>query len=160
METPNRTRITAATVACLTVVLATGCGGRMPTDIGARDGRLVDCPSSPNCVSSFATDEEHGIDALAATRGVDAAWAALPGVLGAMERMEIVKNEGGYVHAVQTSKLMRYRDDLELLKDAEQGRIEVRSASRVGYGDAGVNRARVEAIRAALAAQGLVAAAE
>ena len=54
--------------------------------------------------------------------------------------------------------LMRYNDDFEFLLDAGAGVIQVRSASRVGYGDMGVNRERIETVRAALVAQGVVAA--
>ena len=75
-----------------------------------------------------------------------------------LERTEVVRNEGGYLQAVQTSALMRYNDDFEFLLDAGAGVIQVRSASRVGYGDMGVNRDRIETVRAALVAQGVVAA--
>ena len=90
----------------------------------------------------------------------DAAWAALEQVLASMPRTEIVKATPGYLHAVQTSALMRYRDDVEFLANGARGTIEVRSASRVGYGDMGVNRDRVESIRAALAERGVVRGAD
>ncbi len=140
----------------LIAIFAVACGGRMPTDIGPQGDRLVDCPDSPNCVSSFATDEQHGIAPLEVEGSFDAAWAALGDVIAGMERTETVKTSPGYIHAVQTSALMRYRDDLEFLANAAAGRIDVRSASRVGYGDMGVNRDRVESIRAALAERGVV----
>jgi len=138
------------------VLMLAGCGGRMPKDLGARNGRLAECPNSPNCVSSFASDRQHGIEPLEIVGETEAAWAALREVLDAMPRMEVVGSAPGYLHAVQTSRLMRYRDDLELLLDEAEARIHVRSASRVGYGDMGVNRARVESIRSALADRGLV----
>jgi uncharacterized protein (DUF1499 family) len=150
-------RWTGTTLGLMGVVLIlAGCGGRMPRDLGARNGRLADCPNSPNCVSSFARDKQHGIEALEVVGDPEAAWTALRAVLEGMPRMEIVGSAPGYLHAVQTSRLMRYRDDLELLLDAPASRIHVRSASRVGYGDMGVNRARVEAIRAAMAERGFV----
>ena len=141
-------------------ILAVACGGRMPTDIGPRDGRLIDCPDSPNCVSSFASDEEHGIAPFEIEGSFEVAWAALVDVVGKMPRMETVTSTPGYLHAVQTSALMRYRDDLEFLANGAAGRIDVRSASRVGYGDMGVNRDRVESIRSALVELGIVRGAD
>jgi uncharacterized protein (DUF1499 family) len=61
-----------------------------------------------------------------------------------------------YLHAVYTSFLMRYRDDVEFLLLREENEIAVRSASRVGHGDMGVNRKRIEALREVLAGRGLV----
>ena len=130
----------------------------MPDDLGASGGLLGGCPESPNCVSSAspASDEQHSIAPFAVQGDGQAAWTALVAAVAALPRTEIVKNEGGYLQAVQTSALMRYNDDFEFLLDSGAGVIQVRSASRVGYGDMGVNRARVEALRAALAAKGVV----
>ena len=140
---------------CLLVAQA-GCGGRMPEDLGVENGRLRPCPESPNCVSSFATDEQHGIASLAIEGSPAAAWDALESELMALERVEIVASQGDYLHAVFTTRLMRYRDDVEFLMRPQQGEIAVRSASRVGHGDMGANRARVESIRAALGERGVV----
>ncbi len=133
-----------------------GCGGRMPADLGVANGRLRPCPESPNCVSSFATDDRHAIAALAIEGSPAAAWEALEADLAARERVEIVRSEEDYLHAVFTTKLMRYRDDVEFLLRPQQGEIAVRSASRVGYGDMGANRNRIESIRAALGERGVV----
>lgn len=107
--------------------------------------RLAPCPSSPNCVSSRApaSDRVHAIAPFTNTTlaAVKAAALALP-------RAKLVEETDGYVHIVVTTRLLRFRDDLELEADSDV--VHVRSASRVGYGDLGVNRARVEAIRAAL----------
>ena len=137
-----------------------GCGGRMPDDLGADGGRLRDCPSSPNCVSSTApaSDDGHAIAALAVADGaeIEAAWAGLVEELEARPRVEIVTRDSGYLHAVFTTRLMRYRDDVEFLRDDGASKIDVRSASRVGYSDMGANRARVESLRSALAEAGFV----
>lgn len=137
-----------------------GCGGKMPEDLGAKGGRLGGCPESPNCVSSFATDEGHQIAPYALAGEASAAWSGLNSLLEARDDVEVIKAEGGYVHAVFTTALMRYRDDVEFLlrANANANEIAVRSASRVGYGDMDANRNRIEEIRAALAADGLVAA--
>ena len=65
-----------------------------------------------------------------------------------MPGVAIVKEEPGYLYAQCTTRLMKYVDDLEFWADPAAGVLQVRSASRVGRSDLGVNRARVEAIRA------------
>lgn len=142
--------------AALVLAICVGCGGRMPEDLGVENGRLRPCPDSPNCVSSFATDEGHAIAPLTIEGAPQAAWEALESELAGRDRVEIVTNTEDYLHAVFTTKLMRYRDDVEFLLRPQQAEIAVRSASRVGYGDMGANRDRVESIRAALAARGVV----
>jgi uncharacterized protein (DUF1499 family) len=133
--------------------------GSQPGDLGLREGRLKPPSSKPNSVSS-QTDLWPGhpqadyarIAPLAAPDGkLPAAWAALPRVVAAMPGAEIIKLEGDYLYAQFTTPLMRYTDDVEFLLDARAGVIHVRSASRLGYSDRGLNRARVEAIRKALA---------
>lgn len=147
-------RFVSLAAACL--LLVAGCGGRVPRAIADGSGRLAPCPASPNCVSSEATDEVHAIAPLRIRGDADAAWKGLGAHLASTPRVEVVTAESGYLHAVFTTRIMRYRDDVELALDPAAGTIRVRSASRVGYGDMGANRARVEAIRSALAAQGLV----
>ncbi len=143
----------------LGTLVAAGCGGSMPDDLGARNARLIECPESPNCVSSFAEDEGHAIAALAIEGDAAAAWTALAEVVAATPGVEVVSQSDGYLHAVYTSDIMRYRDDVEFLADVASNEIEVRSASRVGYGDMDANRNRIEALRTALAERGVVASA-
>lgn len=135
-----------------------GCGGRMPEGLGVDHDRLAPCPNKPNCVSSFATDPAHRIDPLAIRGRPDVAWAALRALLDGDPRVESVDADGNYIHAVFVTPLMRYRDDAEFLLQPDGGQIAVRSASRVGYGDMGANRKRIESIRARLAEQGVVEA--
>ena len=75
--------------------------------------------------------------------------------VAAMPRTRIVEERPGYLHAECTSRIFRFVDDLELLRSETGDRVDVRSASRVGYGDWGVNRARVESLREALVAAGV-----
>jgi uncharacterized protein (DUF1499 family) len=76
--------------------------------------------------------------------------------VASLPRARIVESGEGHLRAEVTSRLFRFVDDLELLLVPGTARIEVRSASRVGYSDLGVNRARVEALRAALRRDGVV----
>jgi len=135
-----------------------GCGGRMPEALAESSGRLAPCPASPNCVSSEATDALHAIPAYQIRGDAGAVWTALGKHVRAIPRVEIVTAEDDYLHVVFTSRLMRYRDDVELELDAESGVIRLRSASRVGYGDMGVNRERMESIRASMVEGGFVEA--
>jgi uncharacterized protein (DUF1499 family) len=118
---------------------------------------LEPCPSSPNCVSSGDEDELHRVAPLALSAAPKDAWRAARSAVLALPRTVIVQESDSYLHAESTSDLMGYIDDLELHLVAERRRIDVRSASRLGYGDMGVNRARVEALREALVEAGAVA---
>jgi len=117
----------------------------------AFEPRLKPPPSSPHCVSSLAdpSDKLHWIAPLALA-GPDA-LGKLRGVIEGMPRTRVKTAEADYLHAIFTSGLFRFKDDLELQVDADAGVVHVRSASRVGHSDLGANRKRVEAIRAALA---------
>ena len=152
----NRSRIEILVSLSVCVSIAAGCGGRMPQALENGSERLAPCPASPNCVSSEATDEIHAILAYRIRGDAGTAWKALESQLAELPRVEIVSDENGYLYAVFTTRLMHYRDDVEFGLDAEAGAIRVRSASRVGYGDMGVNRERIESIRAALAERGVV----
>lgn len=140
----------------LLATYALGCGGRMPDGLGVGDGSFAPCPNKPNCVSSFADDEDHQIAALAIEGSAETAWMGLQAFLEEAPRVEIVTSSRNYIHAVYTSSVMRYRDDVEFLLRRGEKEIAIRSASRVGYGDMGTNRNRIEAIRNALAERGLV----
>ncbi|PQA89263.1 DUF1499 domain-containing protein [Marinicaulis flavus] len=110
---------------------------------GLVEGRLAPCPSSPNCVSSEAgAPESHKTAPLPLE-----AWDKIP---DAIERQggRIVDVREGYVAAEFSSPLMGFVDDVEFRKAETQ--VHIRSASRVGYGDMGANRKRVEKLRAAL----------
>ena len=139
-------RAWSAEVALLTIAALTlaGCAGAQ-TKGNDMDQRFSPCPESPNCVSSYATDELHAIDPLPVPSGD--AMQVLREVVGSFPRTKIVVEEGDYLHATFTSLVFRFVDDVEFRIDREAGVVHVRSASRVGYGDMGANRRRVESIR-------------
>ena len=126
--------------------------GSAPETLGAREGRLGACPDRPNCVSSQMSDAVHEVKPFRVTGEVGAAMARLAALIETQEGARIVMRRADYLHAEYQSKLMGFVDDLELLADPAARVIHVRSASRLGYSDLGVNRARVEALRAAFAA--------
>ena len=75
----------------------------------------------------------------------------LKAVVQGMERTEIITESSDYLYAEFTTPLMGYVDDVEFYLDRNAGVIHVRSASRLGQSDLGLNRKRVEAIRAEFA---------
>ncbi|MFZ5475248.1 MAG: DUF1499 domain-containing protein [Myxococcota bacterium] len=127
------------------LALAACAAAGAPEGVGA--GVLAPCPPTPNCVSTEATDPEHAIAPLRFAGDPAAAHDRLVAVIAAMPRARVVRDEPRYLHVAFTSRVLRFVDDVELV--VGDGEVRFRSASRVGRGDLGVNRARMEAIRAA-----------
>lgn len=131
--------------------------GTVPTDLGVKDGRLKPPARTPNSVSSQAglyTDHPQAqysaIAPLAYQGDAKAAMAKLVNVVQSLPGTVIVSQSDDYVYAQSTTKLLRFTDDVEFWLDASSQTIQVRSASRIGRKDFGVNRQRIEAIRAQL----------
>ncbi len=135
-----------AILACM-VILGMRCSGKSPSNIGVKDGKLASCPRTPNCVSSQSADREHFVEPLKYGGPLPEAVDRLLGVLGSMKRVRVVTRTERYIHAEFTSALFRFVDDAEFSFDDTAKVIHVRSASRVGRSDMGVNRKRVEEIR-------------
>jgi uncharacterized protein (DUF1499 family) len=132
------------------LALTAGCsGGRPPASLGVTAGRLAPCPGSPNCVSSQATDEQR-VEPLPYAGDAAPARARLLEVLNSMDRARVVQSTDDYVHVEFRSAVFGFVDDVEFYF-SPPGIIQVRSASRIGYYDFGVNRERVETLRARFA---------
>jgi uncharacterized protein (DUF1499 family) len=114
---------------------------------GGKGRELSPCPKSPNCVSSLSEDESHYVKPLAYEGTAEKAKKKLIGVISSMKRSEIVAAEDNYLHATFVSFLFRFVDDVEFYFDNDRRIIHLRSASRTGYSDLGINRKRVEEIR-------------
>lgn len=141
------TRTLLSVILLFPAALLIGCHGTRPSSLGVRDGKLAACPGSPNCVSSHMTDETHRIDPLPyAGSGADA-LARLSAIVRSLPRTTIVTEKPDYLHAECTSRIFRFVDDVEFLADDRAKVIHVRSASRLGSSDLGVNRKRIELIR-------------
>ena len=84
------------------------------------------------------------------------AWPQVQDAVSALPRVQIVKATDVYLHAECKSSLLGFVDDLELQLRPSEGLITIRSASRVGFSDLGVNRRRVERLRAALINRGII----
>jgi uncharacterized protein (DUF1499 family) len=116
--------------------------------LGVKEGKLAACPKSPNCVSTQSSDEEHRIDAISYTSSLDEARDRVEKIVRGMPRSRVVVLERDYMHVECTSRIFRFVDDVEFWFDDSNKVIHFRSASRVGYSDLGVNRKRMEEIRA------------
>jgi uncharacterized protein (DUF1499 family) len=128
--------------------------GTRPDNLGVHDGRLAPPKRTPNNVSSQAdrnTDAAHYIEPLRYAGDARQAWTALRQVIDGMQRVKVITSDPNYLYAEFSSRLMGYVDDTEFYLDEKAGVIQVRSASRLGSSDFGVNRERIESIRAKLA---------
>jgi uncharacterized protein (DUF1499 family) len=106
---------------------------------------LAPCPSSPNCVSSLAVDAEHHVEPLHVFGDPSHAIDDLRRIIESMPRACVVATSNTALHAEFTSRIFHFVDDVDLQLDGRV--VQIRSASRTGYSDLGVNRERVEAIR-------------
>ena len=128
----------------LVAYLALSMYSRRAPPLGLMDGRLRPCAERPNCVCSepvSANVEPLRFDGLSAQ-----AWERLNDAVLA-QGGQVRQRTRDYLHATFESTYFRFVDDFEARLDEANNLIHLRSASRVGYGDRGVNRARVEALR-------------
>lgn len=125
---------------------------KRPDYLGAKNGRLARCKRTPNCVCSQEDpkDAEHYVAPIGFRGNATEAMAAVRRAIEAMSRTTIVRSDPGYLYAEFRSELMGFVDDVEFVFDEAAGLIHVRSASRLGRRDFGVNRARVERLRNAI----------
>ncbi|AFY31038.1 DUF1499 domain-containing protein [Calothrix sp. PCC 7507] len=122
--------------------------GKRPHNLGVCDGKLAACPNSPNCVSSQSADPVHQIAPLTYTSTPEDAIAALKSIIQSLPRTKIITENPDYLYVEFKSALLGFVDDVEFYLDRNTNVIQVRSASRLGQGDLGVNRQRIETIRA------------
>lgn len=119
-----------------------------PENLSGPGIRLADCPESPNCVCSREPRESHRIDPLPLGNGdPDSAMQQITELAAGLPGAETVRLESDYAWVEFRSRWIGYVDDVEFELDREAAVIHVRSASRTGYSDLGVNRERVDRIR-------------
>ena len=124
--------------------------GDRPENLGVTDGKLANCPTTPNCVVSQGADEEHAIAPIPYTGDRQTAKASIVDILGVVPRTEIVEETDRYILAKSESRLLGFVDDTEFYFP-DEAVIQVRAAARMGESDLGVNRRRIEQIRLAFA---------
>jgi uncharacterized protein (DUF1499 family) len=117
--------------------------------VGIRESRLTPCPDRPNCVSSQGSDSAYTVEPLNYDSEAEKIIADLKVVVGSMKGATIVSESAAYLHVEFQSDVFRFIDDVEFMVDDMAKVVHVRSASRVGYYDFGINRKRLEKIRQA-----------
>lgn len=121
------------------------CSGKRPANLGATEGRLLSCPDKPNCVSSQETRPDHKVGSFAFKGDREASKTRLKGVVAKMGG-ELIEEKEDYLYYEFTSNIFKFVDDVEFFFDSDSQVIHVRSASRVGHSDLGVNKKRVQKI--------------
>jgi uncharacterized protein (DUF1499 family) len=134
--------------------------GRAPADLGVHNGRLKPPSGTPNSVSSQSglypdhTQRAYAsIAPFAFTGNADQAMRQLAALLKASERTVLITQQPDYLYAQCNTPLLHFTDDVEFWLDRQAGVIQLRSASRLGHGDLGANRARIEKLRAQFLSQ-------
>ncbi len=118
--------------------------------MGIDRGHLSSCPTSDNCVVSQDADSKHAIDPIPYHVDRDKARETLLKVLTVVPRTQVIEQTDNYIHALSKSRIFKFIDDVEFYFPPNESVIHLRSASRVGESDLGVNRRRLEQIRLAL----------
>lgn len=134
----------------LTAFLSACSGSNRSANLGVQGAQLTPCPSSPNCVSSDASDAGHQIAPIELKGSADEEWRAIRDLVSKLKRTQIITDTSDYLHAECRSAVFGFVDDLELHLRPAEGVIAVRSAARSGYSDFGVNKQRIEELRTAL----------
>lgn len=124
-----------------------GCSGNKTERLNSESSGFLDCPDSPNCVSSLAKNTKHRIEPFKLKKDYKTGWEIVQKTVGSLPRTKIVSADTSDIHAECRSKIFRFVDDLMLHLNSSNGIINIRSASRTGYSDLGVNRRRVESLR-------------
>jgi uncharacterized protein (DUF1499 family) len=122
--------------------------GPMPADLGVQQNHLAPCGSPAHCAKARWPLAKEGTSL----------EQLVPLILG-LEGVEVVDTRAGYLHATASSRLFGFVDDLEIHTLPASQELEVRSASRLGDSDLGVNARRLERLHQALLEAHVVAAA-
>ncbi len=136
------------------LILLTGCTEVIPK-LGIENGQLIQCPTTPNCVNSQAKDKKHYIEPILTTGTALEVKNHILKILNESTNSKVIVTEDNYIRAEFTSRVFHFVDDVEFYfpdTNAREMTIHVRSASRVGHSDLGVNRKRIEQIRSKLKA--------
>ena len=124
-----------------------GCYGKSLEDLDHNYRLLKPCRKKPNCVSSQSLNPKHQIQPIHFFGSIKNAKKDLKKVIDSAANANFITITNKYWHIEFTSNWLGFIDDVEILFYESESRIDIRSASRVGYWDLGVNRKRVEKIR-------------
>lgn len=129
--------------------------GSPPSERGLRDGKLKPPSRTHNSVSSQAAlwpsaeyaVEYAKVEPIRFSGDAVTAMNRLREVLKAWPGATIVEDRPDYIAVEFETRWLRFVDDAEFLLDPVERQIDVRSQSRLGRKDFGVNRKRIEALR-------------
>lgn len=147
------TNFSLSALFCLLLSSCTGTAG----NIGVDDSKLSPCPARPNCVSSDSAAADHRVEPYSLAVPAAEGWQMARSLVADLPRTTIITQGPDYLHAECRSAVFGFVDDLELHLRPDNKIIAVRSAARLGYSDLGVNRKRVEGLRAKLLSRGVIA---
>jgi uncharacterized protein (DUF1499 family) len=133
-----------------------GCSGNRGELNTTESLSLLDCPDKPNCVSSLAKDPKYRVEPFLLKNDPKTSWDIVQKTIGSLPRTKIVSSNNTDIHAECRSMIFRFVDDLTLRLNPFKSIIHIRSASRIGYWDLGVNRRRIENLRKKLQQKGLI----
>jgi uncharacterized protein (DUF1499 family) len=133
-----------------------GCSGNRVERQNRESSGFLDCPDSPNCVSSLAKSPKHRVEPFKLKKDPETGWDIIQKTVGSLPRTKIVAADRRDIHAECRSMIFRFVDDLTLHLTPSNDIIHIRSASRTGYSDLGVNRRRVENLRKKLRHIGII----
>lgn len=125
-----------------------GCSGSSPKMLGIDHSRMAPCPDKPNCVSSQAEDEKYFVSPISYEGERQKAIKTIKQILSERARTVIVTETDDYLHAECRTRVFGFVDDTEFYFPEDERVVHIRSAARTGYSDFGVNRKRIEEIRA------------
>lgn len=131
-------------------IILTGLMFFIPVSYSYAIESLAPCPVSPNCAVSQNADPDHAIDPIVYHVDKETAKQTLLKVLSVVPRTQVIAQTDNYIHAISKSRIFKFVDDVEFYFPSNESVIHIRSASRVGESDFGVNRRRLEQIRLAL----------
>ncbi len=134
-------------VPLMLVTILWGCSGKPPERQNSEASDFLDCPDTPNCVSSLAKNPKHRVEPFKLNKDPKTSWSIVEKTVELLLRTKVVSADSSNIHAECKSMIFQFVDDLTLHLTPSKGIIHIRSASRIGYSDFGVNRRRVENIR-------------
>jgi len=133
----------------LSLLLLVGCTSATKKETGLIEGKFYPCPTSPNCVSSMAPQEDsHYIKPIVySSMTRDLTQKKIIAILETLKNTKVVEYNDEYIHAEVRTSFFKFIDDVEFYFPVDKNIIHVRSLARTGYSDFGVNRKRMEKIR-------------
>ncbi len=133
-----------------------GCSGNPAERHNSESPGFLDCPDTPNCVSSLAKNTKYRVEPFKLKKDPETSWDMVQKTVGSLPRTKVVSADNRDIHAECKSMIFRFVDDVMLHLTPSNGIIHIRSASRTGYFDLGVNRDRVENLRKKLQQKGII----